>query len=153
MEESCRILIISQSESLDRMLTQVDRLVEPRVSPLPSAIDEPEVPSASRPAKMPKTSFRTREAITRRNRKRHDKERIKRKQHVVKRRVEADWTITQMKAVLKQFSVYCGQIFKKAKHVLYINFLNDAERQQAESNLPLDTFDEKHYLQWIAEHP
>ena len=144
-----------QFESLDHMPTQVDRPVELRLppSPLPSGIDELEVSSASRPPKMPKSSFRTREATTRRNKKRHDKERLKRKQHVVRRRFEADWTITQMKAVLEQFSVQRGQISRKARHVVHINFINDTERQEAESNLPTDTFDEKHYLQWIAEHP
>ena len=94
------------------------------------------------------SQHRSRIAITRRNKKGHQK--LKQKAHTVVRPIHRIWKLKDLKAYLKHKHITYNRLPEIYNHQLRIQFNNSPRQQHAEQTLTLNDFDEKSYYDWIS---
>ena len=150
------VLLVTPEEALPSL---VDR-TEPNASSVLAETTDPARPSSTaykssslfNSQKPTQSQTRSKEANARRNKKRHEKTRIEQRRYSLERQVHSAWTVTQLKEVLRAYSVRYGRLCPLTRHVLRLQFNKDEYRQKAESRLPHDVFDQIHYLHWMNDH-
>ncbi|CAF1357067.1 unnamed protein product [Rotaria sordida] len=96
---------------------------------------------------------RSRPAITRRNKKRHEKLRTKQQHHTLIRSISPLWKLHDIKQYLSYYNIQYARLPEIYKHRLRIQFNNELYKQQADTILSSTIFDEEHYLDWHQQHP
>ena len=95
---------------------------------------------------------RSRTAITRRNKKRHEKSRAQQQQHTLIRSISPLWKLADIKQLLKHHGIKFARLPEIYNHQLRIQFNNEVFQQQAEQSLSSTIFDEQHYIEWRRQH-
>ncbi|CAF3741604.1 unnamed protein product [Rotaria sp. Silwood1] len=107
--------------------------------------------STSDETKPSQSSSRSREAIQCRNQQRHEKRKLKRRQHVIRRKLHHQWTIPQIKQYLDSLHVRHAYIPHFYNNILRLQFNNQQDQDFADSKLSIDIFDENHYKSFIND--
>jgi hypothetical protein len=109
--------------------------------------------STSDEPKASQSSFRSRESIQNRNKQRHDKRKLERRQHVIKRKLYHQWNISQIKQYLESLHVRHAYIPHFYNNILRLQFNNQEDQDFADSKLGIDIFNEYHYKTFINNQP
>jgi len=96
---------------------------------------------------------RSRDAIRRRNKKRHDKVKRKIQKFTISRPIHRKWSLKILKKYLQYHHIHYHRLPEIHHHQLRIRFSNDAHKQHAEQLLSSEAFDEIHYDQWLHTNP
>ncbi len=119
------------------------------IRPTFSTSTDPIPELASKPSQ---SSHRSREAITRRNKKRHQKLNIKRQQHKIKRKIHHQWTMIQIKQYLDLLHIKHARILPIYKKILRLQFNNQHDQDFADEQLGIDVFNENHYQEFVNKN-
>ncbi|CAF3328907.1 unnamed protein product [Rotaria sp. Silwood2] len=96
---------------------------------------------------------RSRTAIARRNKRRHEKQKKRQAIQTVIRPIARIWKLKDLKTYLKYKKIKYGRLPEIRRHQLCIQFNNRLHQQHAEQILNLTDFDEQSYYNWIShEH-
>ncbi len=101
---------------------------------------------------LPRSARRSREAITRRNKKRHTTLLVTQKSHTLTRPIHRDWKLQDVKNVLKHYQVRFSRLPEIHHHTLQIQFNNSLRLNYAVTALPLDVFNQLNLHKWLQEH-
>ena len=101
---------------------------------------------------IPQSQRRSRTAVTRRNKKRHEKLKAKQKQHTLTRPIHPSWQLQAVKSFLKTNNIKFTRLPEIYKHQIRIQFNNDKDQHNADQILSSDVFNEHHYIQWCHNH-
>jgi hypothetical protein len=97
-----------------------------------------------------KKRTRSREAIHRRNKRRHEKLRQRQAIQSVTRPIARIWKLNDLKSYLKYKNIKYNRLLNIRNHQLSIQFNHIKHQQSAEHILTLNDFDENSYHHWIA---
>ncbi|CAF4964696.1 unnamed protein product [Rotaria sp. Silwood1] len=96
---------------------------------------------------------RSRKAIARRNKRRHEKQKKRQAIQTVTRPIARIWKLQDLKTYLKYKNIKYGRLPEIRRHQLCIQFNNQLHQQHAEQILNFTDFDEQSYYNWIShEH-
>jgi hypothetical protein len=95
------------------------------------------------------SSTRTREAVDRRNKERHQKMKLKQKEHLMKRKIHSQWSMLHIKQYLKSNDIKYGRVLPIFNKTLRLQFNNQQDQDIAESQLGMDIFNEDRYQEFI----
>ncbi|CAF4615924.1 unnamed protein product [Rotaria socialis] len=98
--------------------------------------------------KSPQSQHRTSTAITRRNKRRHEKLKEKQQQHILTRSLSQSWTIPDIKNILKHHAIKFARICSVANHKIRIQFNNTKDQQHADNLISLTFFDDNNFAIW-----
>ena len=96
---------------------------------------------------------RSREALTRRNRKRHQRSTQQRKTHTIVRPIDRSWKLNEVKEYLRHREIKYGRLPEVYHHQLRIQFNNSTDQQHADQTLAPDDFNENNYHKWLLQKP
>lgn len=100
-----------------------------------------------------KSSHRSPAAKYKRNKKRHEQQKQKYKDHPLRRQVHCSWSISQIKNFLFKSNIPFGCVNPRRGTMVTILFSNEEQRQYANAHLSDDVFDEFHHTEWTIDHP
>jgi hypothetical protein len=100
----------------------------------------------------PQSQRRSRSAITRRNRKRHEHVRMKQKHYTLIRPIHPIWKLQDVKQLLKHHQIKYARLPEIYKHQIRIQFHDEFHKEHAEQILSSTTFDEQGAIQWNKQH-
>ena len=98
------------------------------------------------------TKRRSREAIARKNKKRHTQLKNKQQQHTLIRSIHSVWSLKYLKQFLKHHQIKYSRLSEIYHHKIRIRFNNSYCHDHAERALSFDAFNELNFRQWIQEH-
>ncbi|CAF3331978.1 unnamed protein product [Rotaria socialis] len=98
-----------------------------------------------------KSLSRSRTALNRRNKKRHEKLKQKQKTHVVIRHIDRIWPLKYIKAYLMYKNIKYNRLPEIWQQKLCIQFTNPVHREHAEKTLTINDFDEHSYSEWCSQ--
>ena len=98
------------------------------------------------------TKRRSREAIARKNKKRHTQLKNKQQQHTLIRSIHSVWSLKYLKQFLKHHQIKYSRLSEVYHHKIRISFNNSYCHDHAERALSFDAFNELNFRQWIQEH-
>ncbi|CAM4981871.1 unnamed protein product [Rotaria socialis] len=98
-----------------------------------------------------KSLRRSRTALNRRNKKRHEKLKQKQKTHVVIRHIDRIWPLKYIKAYLMYKNIKYNRLPEIWQQKLCIQFTNPVHREHAEKTLTINDFDEHSYSEWCSQ--
>jgi hypothetical protein len=96
--------------------------------------------------KVPQSQHRSRAAISRRNKIRHNKVLVKRKTNTLTRAIHMSWKLPYVKKFLKEHKIKFARLPNIYDHKLRIQFDNEHDLQDAETVLSLTVFQEQCYM-------
>jgi 3'-phosphoadenosine 5'-phosphosulfate sulfotransferase (PAPS reductase)/FAD synthetase len=103
--------------------------------------------------KPPQSKRRSREAITRRNKQRHQKLKTRQAAQTVIRPIARVWKLRDLKDYLKFKNIKYSRLPEIHNHQLCIQFNHLVHQQEAEKILNFQDFDETSYYNWLShEH-
>lgn len=102
---------------------------------------------------IPQSQRRSRSAITRRNKKRHERLNIKRQQHTLIRPIHPSWKLQAVKQLLKHNQINYARLPEIYKHQIRIQFDHEFKKEHAERILSSTIFNEQNAIQWNEQHP
>jgi hypothetical protein len=100
----------------------------------------------------PQSQRRSREAITRRNRKRHQKLKLKQQQYTLTRTIHPTWKLKEVKELLKLYQIQYARLPEIYKHKIRIQFNKEIYQQHAEQVLSSTAFSEENVIAWRQQH-
>ncbi|CAF0988794.1 unnamed protein product [Rotaria magnacalcarata] len=98
-----------------------------------------------------KSLRRSRTALRRRYKKRHEKLKQKQKTHVVIRHIDRIWPLKDIKAYLMYKNIKYNRLPEIWQQKLCIQFTNPVHREHAEKTLTINDFDEHSYSEWCSQ--
>ena len=101
-----------------------------------------------KPATIPQSKHRSRAAITRRNKKKHDKSKIIQKQHTLTQSIHPLWKLQDVKALLTFHGIKFARLPEIYHHQLRIQFNNASSEEHAAHILSSITLDEPSHRTW-----
>ena len=116
----------------DTILTHLDRIINQK-------------PNSSH------SKRRSREAIARKNKKRHTQLKNK-QQHTLIRSIHSVWSLKYLQQFLKHHQIKYSRLSEVYHHKIRISFNNSYCHDHAERALSFDAFNELNFRQWIQEH-
>jgi hypothetical protein len=125
--------------SIIKHFDQVIQTISTRTTTIGS---NPSLPSTS-------SSNRSREALQARNKKRHEKRKIKQQQHQIKRKIHHQWTNAEIKQYLDSLHIQYGYIPPVYGNILRIQFNTQEDQDFADKHLGMDIFNENHYQEFV----
>ena len=105
----------------------------------------------SPPPETPHT-FRSLEAKSRRNKKRHQKLRERQRSQVVSRNISRIWELNDLKAYLQHRNIRYAHLPEIYNHQLHIQFTHRSQQEYAERILSFDAFNDDNYYNWISRN-
>lgn len=101
---------------------------------------------------VPQSQRRSRSAITRRNKKRHEHLKIKQAKHTLIRPIHPLWKLKAVKQLLQLNQINYARLPEIYKHQIRIQFNNEFHKENAEKILSSTIFDEQGAIQWNQQH-
>jgi hypothetical protein len=95
---------------------------------------------------------RSTEAITRRNRKQHQKWKLKQQKYTLTRTIHPTWKLKEVKELLKSYQIQYARLPEIYKHKIRIQFNKDVYQQHAEQVLASTAFSEENVIAWRQQH-
>jgi hypothetical protein len=99
--------------------------------------------------KHSQSNRRSRQAITGRNRKRHNQLKLKVQQYTLTRTIHPIWDLKIAKSFLKYHAIHYHRLSDVRHHKVHIQFTNTIRQHHAENYLPLDVFNQSNYHEWL----
>ncbi|CAF4548251.1 unnamed protein product [Rotaria sp. Silwood2] len=96
----------------------------------------------------PRTHQRSRDALKRRNKIRHNALKHKQQQFYIKRNIDTHWKPKHIKQLFAQYNIKYARLSEVHKHVITIHFNNLKDRDHADEQLTTDIFNEEHFHQY-----
>jgi hypothetical protein len=100
--------------------------------------------------KSNRSKRRSRTAITRRNKRRHEKLRKRQAAQTVVRPIARIWKLSDLKDYLKYKNIKFNRLPEIRNHQLRLQFTHLVHQQQAENILAFNDFDDNSYYNWIS---
>ncbi|CAF1520920.1 unnamed protein product [Rotaria sp. Silwood1] len=99
-----------------------------------------------------KFKYRSREAITRRNRKRNLKFKQIQQNFIISRDITSAWSYYHVNNFLKFSNILYARLLIVSNHTLRLHFNNSLDMLHADQNLPHNIFDSNNFINWIQRN-